>query len=70
MSDYLIVVVMAVVWWVPTFLGLTDLQRREGVRRVLVWKWTGILCIPVLGAYLYMRRGKAELDADAESRAR
>jgi hypothetical protein len=70
MSDLLIVLVMAAVWWVPTFLGLTDLQRRTGVRRVLVWKWIGILCIPVLGAYLYARRGKAELDADAESRAR
>ena len=70
MTDLLIVLVMAAVWWVPTFLALTDLQKRTGVRRALVWKWTGILCIPILGAYLYSRRGKAELDADAESRAR
>jgi hypothetical protein len=70
MSEFLVVVVMAVVWWVPTFLGLTDLQRRVGARRVLVWKWTAILCIPVLGAFLYARRGKRELDADIGSRAR
>jgi hypothetical protein len=64
-NDFLLVLVMAVVWWVPTFLGLADLQRRSGVRRVLIWKWTGILCIPIVGALLYSRRGKAELDADA-----
>ena len=70
MDDLLLVLVMAVVWWVPTFLGLADLQRRSGVRRVLVWKWIGILCIPVAGALLYARRGKAELDADVASRKR
>ena len=70
MSDLLIVLVMATLWWVPTFLGLTDLQRRTGVRRVLVWKWTAILCIPVVGAFLYARRGKVELDADVASRRR
>lgn len=68
MSELLIVLVMATLWWVPTFLGLTDLQRRTGVRRVLVWKWTAILCIPFAGAFLYARRGKAELDADVASR--
>ena len=70
MSEVLIVLVMATVWWVPTFLGLADLQRRTGVRRVLVWKWTAILCIPIAGALLYARRGKAELDADVASRKR
>jgi hypothetical protein len=70
MSELLIVIVMAVVWWVPTFLGLADIQRRASVRRVLVWKWTVILCIPILGAFLYSRRGKAELDADVRSRAK
>jgi hypothetical protein len=67
-SDLPIVIVMAVVWWVPTFLGIADLQRRTGARRVLIWKWTAILCIPVAGALLYARRGKKELDADVHSR--
>ena len=70
MSDLLLVLVLASVWWVPTFLGLADIHRRSGVRRVLVWKWTGILCIPIVGALLYSRRGKAELDADVSSRER
>jgi hypothetical protein len=70
MSELLIVLVMATIWWVPTFLGLADLQRRTQVRRVLVWKWTAILCIPIAGSLLYARKGKAELDADAASRKR
>lgn len=70
MNDLPIVLVMAVVWWVPTFLGIADLQRRTGVRRVLIWKWTAILCVPIAGALLYARRGKRELDADLKSRTR
>jgi hypothetical protein len=68
MTEALIVLTMAVVWWVPTFMGLADLQRRTRIRRVLVWKWTAILCVPVVGAWLYSRRGKDELAADERSR--
>lgn len=57
----------AVVWWVPTFRSLTDLQRRDRVPRVLVWKWTAVLCVPVLGAWLYEHRGRAELDGAARA---
>ena len=64
MDDLPLVIAMAAVWWVPTFIGLSDLQRRTGVRRVLVWKWTAVLCIPVLGALVYFRRGRDELDRD------
>lgn len=53
---------MAVLWWGPTFMGLSDLQRRRGLRRVLVWKWTAVLCIPVAGALLYIKKGRYELD--------
>ncbi|MDQ3771481.1 MAG: hypothetical protein M3343_05255 [Actinomycetota bacterium] len=72
MNDFLLVVAMAAVWWVPTFVCLSDLQRRSGavshgppdkrVRRVVVWKWTAVLCAPVVGALLYWTRGRRELD--------
>ena len=55
-------IAMTLVWWIPTFRCLTDLQGREGVPRVLVWKWTALLCLPVAGSLLYERRGRAELD--------
>lgn len=63
MSETLAVVLMAVLWWAPTFIGLTDLQGRREVPRVLVWKWTAILCVPIAGAVLYRTRGRRELDA-------
>ncbi|MBA3628149.1 MAG: hypothetical protein H0W55_00505 [Actinobacteria bacterium] len=63
MNEALAVVFMAVVWWAPTFIGLTDLQGRRAVPRVLVWKWTAILCVPVAGALLYRIKGRRELDA-------
>jgi hypothetical protein len=68
-SQLILVVAMAVVWFVPTFIALSDLERRQHVRRVLVWKWRVILCIPVAGAPLYFRRGRAELDRDLAERA-
>ncbi|MBA2425735.1 MAG: hypothetical protein H0V60_01480 [Actinobacteria bacterium] len=66
--ELVLVCAMAVLWWVPAFKALTDLQAREGVRRVLVWKWTAILCVPVAGALLYQRRGRQELDRSVEPR--
>jgi hypothetical protein len=63
MLEFLAVAVMAAVWWIPTFVSLTDLQQRHGVARVLVWKWVAILCIPVVGAVLYRKRGLPELEA-------
>ena len=63
MVEVLIVGVMALVWWAPTFIALTDLQRREGIPRVYVWKWTAILCLSVAGALLYRNKGRRELDA-------
>lgn len=56
MADLLVVALLAAVWWIPTFLGLADLQRRDGLPRPLVWKWTAVLCVPVLGALAYFRR--------------
>ncbi len=63
MVEALAVVAMAALWWMPTFIGLTDLQGRSAVPRVLVWKWTAILCVPVAGAVLYRTVGRRELDA-------
>ena len=70
MSESLAVVLMAAVWWVPTFVFASDLQRRHGVRRVLVWKWWAILLVPVAGWILYWRKARAQLDRDAEQVAR
>lgn len=56
MGEALLVLVLAVVWWIPAFMGLADLQRREGLPRPQVWKWTAVLCVPVLGALAYFRR--------------
>jgi hypothetical protein len=73
LTELLVVAAMAVVWWVPTFVAITDLQKREeGVPRPLVWKWYALLCVPVAGAALYRRRGRLELDearSSASSRA-
>ena len=63
MQDALAVVISAAVWWIPTFLGLSDLQRRAGLPRPVVWKWTAILVVPVIGAVLYFWRGRQSLDA-------
>jgi phosphotransferase system glucose/maltose/N-acetylglucosamine-specific IIC component len=50
-SELAVVAVMAAVWWGPTFVAITDLQKREeGVSRPLVWKWYALLCVPVAGA--------------------
>jgi hypothetical protein len=62
-TEAIAVVAMAVLWWAPTFMGLTDLQGRRALPRVLVWKWTAILCVPVAGAILYRTRGRRELDS-------
>ena len=58
-GELAVLAALAGAWWIPTFLCLHDLQNREGVRRVLVWKWAAILCVPVLGAALYA--GKVQL---------
>jgi type VI protein secretion system component VasK len=65
-----LVAVMAALWWIPTFKALTDLLDRQGVRRVLVWKWMALLCIPVYGWIRYYRRGRDELEADQAQQAR
>lgn len=63
-SELAVVAVMAAVWWGPTFVAITDLQKREeGVPRPLVWKWYALLCVPVAGAILYHRRARVELEA-------
>lgn len=62
MTDAVLVVAMALLWWIPTFVNLADLNKRRGIPRVYVWKWTAILCVPVAGALLYHFRGRAELD--------
>lgn len=66
MNEFALVAVLAAVWWVPTFICISDVNRRIGVRRVQVWKWWAILLIPVAGWILYWRRGRSELDRDAE----
>ncbi len=63
-TDWLLLLALAVVWWIPTFMGIADLQRREGVRRVVVWRWTAVLCVPVVGAILWFTRGRDAVDAD------
>lgn len=70
MGEYVLLAALAALWWIPAFLCLNDLQSREGVRRVLVWKWTAVLCVPTVGAAVYWFRGRAELDADVASRRR
>lgn len=70
LTEVVLIAVMAVVWWIPTFIALAELQNREGVRRVLVWKWYGKLAIPVWGWIAYFRSGRAELDADHEEQRR
>jgi hypothetical protein len=75
LNDSLLVVAMAAVWWVPTFVCLSDLQRRseasakrppdKRIRRVVLWRWTALLCVPVAGALLYWIRGRRELDSAA-----
>jgi hypothetical protein len=63
-AELLVVAVMATVWWGPAFIAITDLQKREeGVPRPLGWKWYALLCVPVVGAVLYQRRARPQLDA-------
>lgn len=61
-GDALVVLVSALVWWIPTFIGLSDLQNRQGLPRPVVWKWTAVLAVPVVGAGLYWWRGRPGLE--------
>jgi hypothetical protein len=78
MNDFLLVVAMAAFWWTPTFVCLSDLQRRSGTNtrgdrrlpRVVVWRWTAILCVPVVGAVYYWTKGRVELDNAAGPRGK
>lgn len=67
-ADTILLLALAVVWWVPTFVALADLQRRTGLPRPLVWRWTATLCVPIVGALLYFRRGRPALDAARPAR--
>jgi hypothetical protein len=62
-TETLAVTAMAALWWIPTFICLADLQRRPGLRRLLVWKWTAILCLPIVGVLAYWARGRSDLEA-------
>ena len=75
LDNFLLVVAMAALWWVPTFVCLSDLQRRgvansemphdKRIRRVVLWRWTAVLCVPLVGALLYWTKGRRELDGAA-----
>ncbi len=62
MNDAVIVLICAAVWWIPTFLGLSDLQRRERLPRPTVWRWTATLAVPVVGPLAYRMWGRSSLD--------
>jgi len=61
-NEAVVVIVCAAVWWIPTFMGLSDLQRRERLPRPTVWKWTVMLAVPIIGPLAYYRRGRPALD--------
>jgi hypothetical protein len=61
-GEVLVVLVCAAVWWIPTFLGLSDLQRRDRLPRPTVWRWTATLAVPVVGPLIYQRWGRPALD--------
>ena len=63
MPDLLLLAALAAAWWIPTFTALADLQARERLPRVQVWRWTAVLCVPVAGAAWYFVRGRPQLDA-------
>lgn len=63
-QDQLLVIVLAIVWWLPALFAMQQLHAREGDRRVLVWRWTAIIAIPIVGPLLWFRRGRGVLDAD------
>lgn len=67
-SDTIVLLVCTVVWWIPTFLAMSDLQQREGLPRSVVWKWTAVLCVPVIGPPVYFWRGRPALDARRDTR--
>ena len=60
MSELLALGLLAGLWWIPTFVGLAELHNRPGLRRVVVWRWTALLCVPVAGAALWFTRGRQQ----------
>ena len=46
-GETVVVLISALVWWIPTFIGLSDLQNRQGLPRPVLWKWTAVLAVPV-----------------------
>ena len=63
-QELLLVVVLALVWWGPTMFAIRELHDREGDRRVLVWKWSAIIAVPLVGPALWYWRGRAALETD------
>lgn len=61
--ETIVVVACAVLWWIPAFIAMSDLQQREGLARRLVWKWAGVIGVPVVGPPIYFWRGRPALDA-------
>lgn len=63
MADLAVPVICAVVWWIPAFVALSDLQRREGLPRPVVWRWMALISVPLVGPLVYFRRGRPALEA-------
>ncbi|MGH9243158.1 MAG: hypothetical protein ACRD29_02330 [Acidimicrobiales bacterium] len=71
MTEFVILAVMAVVWWIPTFRAMTDLQgqqRRHAIPRSLAIKAYLLLTVPVVGWIWYWRRGRARVTHAADAR--
>jgi hypothetical protein len=62
--ETLLVLVLAAVWWAPTMFAVRELHDREGDRRVLVWRWTAIIAVPLVGPVLWYLRGRRAMDDD------
>ncbi|MEX1164181.1 MAG: hypothetical protein WEB03_11435 [Nitriliruptor sp.] len=68
--ETLLVLVLATVWWAPTMFAVRELHDRQGDRRVLVWRWTAIITLPLIGPVLWYVRGRKAMDEDAGRRVR
>lgn len=57
-SELFGLVVLAVVWWIPTLLAFHDLGQREDLDRMQRLRYGAVLLVPVAGPLWYRgRRG-------------
>lgn len=56
LPELAVIVVLAVVWWIPTFMAFHDLGQREDLDRGQRLRQGAMLLVPLAGPLWYRRK--------------